>query len=107
MVARRRPTLSDNATINAGGTYTVSLAGVQAANNVTLNSANATVNVAFNQTSFNLGGTLLLSAGTWVTGGLNDTPATFTGGTVTRGATGTGRFSVAGVVRFQNTQVQG
>jgi len=57
--------------------------------------------------NLNLGGTMTLSAGNWVMGGLNGTPAVLTGGTITRPAGGTGTFTVSGDLRLTDTQVNG
>jgi hypothetical protein len=98
------PTQATNAQIAAAGTYTVSVTGSQAANDLLLNAAGATVD-ATGAGAFRLGGTLTLAAGDFRMGGLAGSPQGFTGGTVGRGAGGTGTFTAAGVVRFTGTQV--
>ena len=100
------PGLGDNATINAAGTYGIAVGSGQAANNVTLNAAGATATAAGD---FTLGGTMTLSAGKWVMGGLGDGANTtaLRGGTVTRGAGGTGTFGVYARLRAFDTQFQG
>jgi hypothetical protein len=99
------PTAADNALFTTAGTYTAVLNDTRSINNVTLNVATATVN-AFGG-NLNLGGTMTLSAGNWVMGGLNGTPAVLTGGTITRPAGGTGTFTVSGDLRLTDTQVNG
>jgi hypothetical protein len=97
------PGAGDNVAFDLGGTYTVNLNGAQSANNVTLSAGGATIN-AFGS-DFNLGGTLNLTAGTWVMGGFMGTPVTLTGGTVTRAAGATGTLEVEGDLRLVNTQI--
>lgn len=97
------PGAGDNVTIDLAGTYTVNLNGAQSANNVTLDAASATVDAFGN--NFNLGGTMTLSAGNWVMGGFLGTPVTLTGGTITRGASDTGKLTVMGDLRLMNTQI--
>src|SRR5262245_38015082 len=99
------PTGADNALFTAAGTYTAVLNDTRSINNVTLNVATATVDATAG--SLTLGGTMTLTAGNWVMGTGIGTPSTLTGGTITRGASATGTFTVAGDVLLTNTQVNG
>ena len=97
------PGLGDNVTIDLSGTYSVNLNGTQSANNVTLNSATATVNAFGN--SFNLGGTMTLTAGNWVMGGFVGRPSRSPAERSHGKSTDTGTLTVEGDLRLMNTQV--
>jgi hypothetical protein len=101
------PTGTDNATITAAGTYQVSLTDAREVNNLTLNSANATLFQWTSAASMTLNGTATLNAGRWLAGGLMGSPSTITGGTITRAANGTGTLQMEGDLRLVNAQVNG
>jgi hypothetical protein len=99
------PGAADNALFTTAGTYTVTLNDSRSITNVALNVPTATVS-AFGG-NLNLGGTMTLTAGNWLMGGIQGTPAVLTGGSITRGTSGAGTFTVGGDLRLVNTQVQG
>src|SRR5690349_1393702 len=92
------PGAADNALFTTAGTYTVVLNDTRSITDVALNVPTVTVN-SFGG-NLNLGGTMSLTAGNWLMGGLNGTPAVLTGGTITRPAGGTGTFTVSGDLRL-------
>jgi hypothetical protein len=101
------PIAIDNVAITLGGTYTVSLTDARAVNNLTLNSANATLFQWTSAASMTLNGMATLNAGTWLAGGLMGSPSTITGGTISRGLNGTGVLQMEGDLRLVNTTVYG
>jgi hypothetical protein len=97
----------DNATINldpAGiSPYGVLVSGTPSVNNLTINSPDAGVIVAG---TLNLGGTALLTRGQLTVGAIGQ-PGAIVGGTITRGAGGTGTLSVYAEARLTDTLVDG